>query len=74
MGAGIPAQLAPRSSVRTIDVHGACAHGAVPRTNASPTEANVTEVAAKPAGTGPPPVTPVAPVTGELVAARVVAA
>jgi hypothetical protein len=74
MGAGIPAQLAPRSSVRTIDVHGACAHGAVPRTNASSTETNVTEVAVNPAGTGPPPVTPVAPVTGELAAAPVVAA
>jgi hypothetical protein len=53
-GAGSPFQLAPRFSVRRIDVHGAFAHGAVPRTNASWGETNVTEVAANPAGTGPP--------------------
>jgi hypothetical protein len=35
-------------------VHGAFAHGAVPRTNASSGETNVTEVAANPSGTGPP--------------------
>jgi hypothetical protein len=40
--------------VRTIEVHGACEHGAVPRTNASSAETNVTEEAAKPPGTGPP--------------------
>jgi hypothetical protein len=40
--------------VRTIDVHGVCEHGAVPSTNASSGETNVTEVAAIPAGTGPP--------------------
>ena len=34
-GAGSPRQLAPRFRVRRIDVHGAFAHGAVPRTNAS---------------------------------------
>jgi hypothetical protein len=39
--------------VRTIDVHGACEHGAVPRTNASCVETNVTEAAANPRGTGP---------------------
>ena len=53
-GAGSPRQLAPRSRVRRIDVHGAFAHGAVPRTNASSVETNVTEVAANPIGTGPP--------------------
>src|SRR5580700_283268 len=53
-GAGSPRQLAPRFSVRTIDVHGLCEHGAVPSTNASSGETNVTEVAAIPAGTGPP--------------------
>ena len=53
-GAGSPRQLAPRFSVRTIDVHGVCEHGAVPSTNASSGETNVTEVAAIPAGTGPP--------------------
>jgi hypothetical protein len=40
--------------VRTIDVHGAWEHGAVPRTNASCVETNVTEAAANPLGTGPP--------------------
>jgi hypothetical protein len=40
--------------VRRIDVHGAFAHGAVPRTNASSGETKVTEVAANPLGTGPP--------------------
>jgi hypothetical protein len=40
--------------VRRIDVHGALAHGAVPSTNASSGETNVTEVAANPLGTGPP--------------------
>jgi hypothetical protein len=35
-------------------VQGAFAHGAVPRTNASSGETNVTEVAANPVGTGPP--------------------
>ena len=53
-GAGSPRQLAPRFSVRTIDVHGVCEHGAVPSTNASSGETNVTEVAAIPVGTGPP--------------------
>src|SRR5215469_15527454 len=53
-GAGRPRQLAPRSRVRTIDVHGACEHGAVPSTYASCGETNVTEVAANPPGTGPP--------------------
>src|SRR6516165_5771300 len=53
-GAGSPRQEAPRSSVRTIDVQGACAHGAVPRTNACSGETNVTDVAANPVGTGPP--------------------
>ena len=53
-GAGRPIQLCPRSRVRTIAVHGACAHGAVPRTNASSADTNVTDVAANRAGTGPP--------------------
>ena len=35
-------------------MHGAFAHGAVPRTNASSGETNVTDVAANPSGTGPP--------------------
>jgi hypothetical protein len=53
-GAGSPRQLAPRFRVRRIDVHGAFAHGAVPRTNASSGETNVTDRAANPIGTGPP--------------------
>ena len=53
-GAGSPRQVAPRSSVRTIDVHTAFGHGAVPRTKASCAETNVTDVAVKPPGTGPP--------------------
>ena len=53
-GAGSPRQLAPRSSVRTIDVHTAFEQGAVPRTKASCVETNVTDVAVKPLGTGPP--------------------
>jgi hypothetical protein len=53
-GAGSPTQVAPRFSVRTIEVHGLAEHGAVPRTNASSAETNVTEVAANPLGTGPP--------------------
>jgi hypothetical protein len=40
--------------VRRIDVQGAFAHGAVPRTNASSGETNVTDAAANPVGTGPP--------------------
>ena len=35
-------------------MHGACAHGAVPSTNASSADTNVTDVAANRAGTGPP--------------------
>src|SRR5215470_5127173 len=74
-GAGSPRQLAPRSSVRTIDAHGAWAHGAVPRTNASRSETNVTEVAANPAGTGPPAGTDAAgPAPGDALAAGPVAA
>jgi hypothetical protein len=46
--------VAPRFSVRTIEVHGGVAHGAVPSTKASLGETNVTEVAANMAGTGPP--------------------
>src|SRR5260370_21328349 len=53
-GAGRPRQLTPRSRVRTIEVHGACLHGAVPSTNASRVETKVTEAALNPAGTGPP--------------------
>ena len=53
-GAGRPRQLTPRSRVRTIEVHGACWHGAVPSANASRVEAKVTEAALNPAGTGPP--------------------
>src|SRR5215471_3819186 len=74
-GAGSPRQLAPRSSVRRIDAHGAWAHGAVPRTNACRSETNVTEVAANPAGTGPPAGTVAAgPAPGDPVAAGPVAA
>jgi len=40
--------------VRTIDVHGACEHGAVPSTKASRADTNVTDVAVNPPGTGPP--------------------
>jgi hypothetical protein len=65
-GAGSPRQLPPRSSVRTIEVHGACEQGAVPSTNASCVETNVTDVAANPLGTGPP-----AGVGGVLAAAGV---
>src|SRR5580693_8939718 len=50
-GAGRPTQLAPRFRVRAIEVHGACAHGAVPSTNASSGDTQVTDVAANPAGT-----------------------
>src|SRR5215475_943485 len=46
-GAGSPAQVAPRFSVRTRDVHGRATHGAVPSTNPSCGETNVTERAAK---------------------------
>ncbi|WP_300609208.1 hypothetical protein [Trebonia sp.] len=46
--------------MRTIDVHGAFEHGAVPRTNASCVETNVTDVAVNPVGTGPPAGTDVA--------------
>jgi hypothetical protein len=53
-GAGSPTHVAPWFSVRTIDVHGLLEHGAVPRTNASSVETNVTEVAANLLGTGPP--------------------
>src|SRR5215472_2846142 len=60
-GAGRPAQLAPRFRVRTIEVHGACAHGAVPSTNASSGDTHVTDVAANPAGTGPAGVRPAGP-------------
>src|SRR5262252_1216820 len=54
-GACSPAQVAPRFSVRTRDVHGCTAQGAVPSTNPSSGETNVTERAAKWAGTGPIP-------------------
>jgi hypothetical protein len=40
--------------VRTIDVHTALEQGAVPRTKASRADANVTDVAVNPVGTGPP--------------------
>src|ERR1035437_7124483 len=53
-GAGSPRQVTPRSSVRTIDVQGACEQGAAPRTNASCADTNVTDVALNPPGTGPP--------------------
>jgi hypothetical protein len=62
-------------------VHGACAHGAVPSTNASSTETNVTEVAVNFASTGPPVVAAVAvgvsvavAVTGRLAVADAVPA
>ena len=63
-GAGRPVQLAPRFSVRAIEVHGACAHGAVPSTNASSGDTHVTDVAANPAGTPPAGRPSVGPVPG----------
>src|SRR5579863_929949 len=42
-GAGRAVQLAPRLRVRAIEVHGASAHGAVPSTNASSGDTQVTE-------------------------------
>src|ERR1019366_1443022 len=53
-GAGSPRHEPPRSNVRRITVHGRCAHGALPRTNAVCDETNVTLVAFVRAGTGPP--------------------
>src|ERR1700689_5443914 len=68
-GAGSPRQLAPRFRVRRIDVHGAFAHGAVPRTNASSVETNVTDLAANPIGTGPPDGTVTVDVAADVVGA-----
>jgi hypothetical protein len=45
-------------------VHGTCAHGAVPSTNASSGDTHVTDVAAKPAGTWPAGALAVGPVEG----------
>ena len=53
-------------SVAAIAVHGACAHGVVPSTNASSAETNVTEVAANPQAPAPPAVAAVPAVAGEL--------
>ena len=68
-GAGSPRQLAPRFRVRRIDVQGAFAHGAVPRTNASSVETNVTDLAANPIGTGPPDGTVTVDVAADVVGA-----
>ena len=68
-GAGSPRQLAPRFRVRRIDVQGAFAHGAVPRTNASWVETNVTDLAANPIGTGPPDGTVTVDVAADVVGA-----
>jgi hypothetical protein len=53
-GAGMPVQDAPPSVVRTIEVHGWTAHGAVPRTQPSLADTNVIDTGSNPAGTGPP--------------------
>src|SRR5579872_4931195 len=63
-GAGRAVQLTPRFRVRAIEVHGASAHGAVPSTNASSGDTQVTDVAANPAGTGPPRALTVGPAEG----------
>src|ERR1700722_16235341 len=45
-GAGTAVQLPPRFRAPAIEVHGACAHGAVPSTNSSSGDTQVTDVAA----------------------------
>ena len=50
-------------------MHGAFAHGAVPRTNASWVETNVTDLAANPIGTGPPDGTVTVDVAADVVGA-----
>ena len=50
-------------------MHGALAHGAVPRTNASCGETKVTDVAANPIGTGPPDGTVTVDVLADVVGA-----
>ena len=57
-GAGSPAQLRPRSRVRKITAHGACAHGAVPSTNPVSGEMKLTLTARVLVGTGPPLTSP----------------
>lgn len=53
-GAGTPTHDLPPSVVRTTEVHGRCAHGAVPSTQPSLGDMKVIEMGSKPAGTGPP--------------------
>src|SRR5581483_3852712 len=53
-GAGIPFHVLPPSVVRTIDVHGGDAHGAVPSTQPFDGDTNVALAARNPDGTGPP--------------------
>jgi hypothetical protein len=50
----MPAQDAPPSVVRTIEVHGWTAHGAVPRTQPSLADTKVIDTGSNPGGTGPP--------------------
>src|SRR4249919_542043 len=53
-GGRMPTQLRPPSVVRTREVHGACAHGAVPRPQPSSALTNVRSLIFRPLGTGPP--------------------
>src|SRR5436190_3874040 len=50
----MPCQVLPPSWVRTIEVHGAEVHGALPSTQLSVGLTNVAEYGTNPAGTGPP--------------------
>ncbi|HET9733167.1 MAG TPA: hypothetical protein VFP54_10875 [Acidimicrobiales bacterium] len=61
--------------MRTTEVHGAVAHGAVPSTQPRVAETKVTDCGRKPAGTGPPggPVT-VVEVEGAVLAVEAVGA
>jgi hypothetical protein len=54
LGAGMPTQDRPPSAVLTTEVHGWCAHGAVPRTQPSLADTKVIDTGRKPGGTGPP--------------------
>lgn len=53
-GAGIPRQDAPPLTVRTMEVHGGCAHGAVPSTQPDAALMKLVEYTLNPDGTGPP--------------------
>ncbi|MGH3300726.1 MAG: hypothetical protein ACRDOK_03405 [Streptosporangiaceae bacterium] len=50
----MPSHDAPLSVVRTIEVHGWTAHGAVPRTQPSVADTKVIDTGSNPGGTGPP--------------------